>query len=129
MTLTGCLQKSADGNFTLTNVQADSKSATGSSGAAPTGTAGATTPGATSSAATSGSAATWNLRGGTDLANHVGHRVAVTGKAAAATSATPGATPGATTNPPTSAAGAASSASNVRTLEVASVKMVAATCP
>ena len=31
MTITGCLQKGADGNFTLSNVQADSKSASGSS--------------------------------------------------------------------------------------------------
>ncbi len=80
MTLTGCLQKTADG-FALANVMADSKSPSGA--AAPTGTAGAATPGAASSAA--GATSTWNLKGG-DLAAHVGHRIAVTGKAAAASS-------------------------------------------
>jgi hypothetical protein len=136
MTLTGCLQKTADG-FALANVMADSKSPSGSSGAAaPTGTTGAATPGAASSA-TSGATSTWNLRGGSDLEKHVGHRIAVTGKAAAAMSGaatTTGAAgaAGATTTDPASrpAAGAAgSSASSARTFEVASVKMIAATCP
>lgn len=125
MTLTGCLQKGAEGNFTLTNVQADAKS--GSGAAAPTGTAGATTPGAASSAAPAGATSTWSLKGGTDLANHVGHRIAVTGKAAAASAAS-GSTPGATTAPPATTT-AGSSSSSMRTLEVASVKMIAATCP
>jgi hypothetical protein len=128
MTLTGCLQKTADG-FALANVMADSKSPGGA--AAPTGTAGAATPGAASSAA--GATSTWNLKGG-DLAAHVGHRIAVTGKAAAASSgaATTTGAAGATTTDPASrpAAGAAgASASSARTLEVASVKMIAATCP
>jgi hypothetical protein len=126
MTLTGCLQKGAEGNFTLTNVQADAKSGSGG-GAAPTGTAGATTPGAASSAAPAGATSTWSLKGGSDLANHVGHRIAVTGKAAAASAAS-GSTPGATTAPPATTT-AGSSSSSMRTLEVASVKMIAATCP
>ena len=128
MTLTGCLAKDADGDFTLTNVQADSRASSGGA-AAPTGTAGATTPGAASSSA-AGASATWNLKGGSDLANHVGHRIAVTGKAAAAASGAAGSTPGATTAPPaTTTAGASASSSSARTLEVASVKMIAATCP
>ena len=128
MTLTGCLQKGAEGNFTLTNVQADARSGSSSGAAAPTGTAGATTPGAASSAAPAGATSTWSLKGGTDLANHVGHRIAVTGKAAAAASAASGSTPGATTAPPATTT-AGSSSSSMRTLEVASVKMIAATCP
>jgi hypothetical protein len=122
MKLTGCLQKGTDGNFTLSNVQADASSASGAS--RPTGTAGAGTPGAAGATpgATPGSAAagagaganaasaTWTLRGGTDLASHVGHRIEVTGRSSDATTnrgagsagagrpdaATPGATPGAT---------------------------------
>lgn len=125
MTLTGCLQKTADG-FALANVMADSKSPSGA--AAPTGTAGAATPGAASSAA-SGATSTWNLRGGSDLEKHVGHRIAVTGKAAAASSGAAGATPGATTAPPSTTTAASGGAGSARTLEVASIKMIAATCP
>jgi hypothetical protein len=162
MKLTGCVQKGADGNFTLSNVQADASSATGAG--RPTGTAGAgtpgaagATPGATPGAAGAGAGAganagstTWNLRGGTDLATHVGHRVEVTGRSGAAAgassagrpdAATPGATagaPGATAANPDAAAnrpaaGAAASGSanmsNARTLEVQSVRMIAQTCP
>jgi hypothetical protein len=136
MTLTGCVTKGADGMFTLTNVQADSSASTPSA----TGTAGAA--GAAPSSA-AGASATWNLRG-SDLATHVGHRVQVTGKPAAAasssgaTSGAAGATSGAAgattaTNPDAAsrpAAGAAgASASSARTLEVSAVKMIAATCP
>ena len=108
MTLTGCIAKGADGMFTLTNVQADSSASAAGSSATPTGTAGAAGAAPSSSA---GASATWNLRG-SELATHVGHRVQVTGKAAAAstsgaagatsgaagaTSGAAGATPGATT--------------------------------
>jgi hypothetical protein len=129
MTLTGCIAKGADGMFTLTNVQADSSASTPSA----TGTAGAAGAAPSSAAGAAGASATWNLRG-SDLATHVGHRVQVTGKPAAAAS-TSGATsgaPGATTatNPDAASRSAAgSSASSARTLEVSAVKMVAATCP
>jgi len=144
ITITGCLMKGADGAFTLSNVQQD---------ATATGTSGATTPGATAGAgatasagAGSAAASTWMLKGG-DLAAHVGHRIAVTGKRAMASASASGATStsgagatttgaaGATTDPspagrPAATAGSSSSnMSNARTLEVASVKMVAATCP
>ena len=160
ITLTGCLQRGDDGNFSLTNVQMDSASTAGS---APTGTSGATatagatatTPGATSAApgatatagANTGAAMNWNLRGGTDLEKHVGHRIAVTGRSAmgaASTSATAGATaPGATAGTSTGATGGAATGvtggatatagskpmASARTLEVQSIKMISANCP
>jgi hypothetical protein len=142
ITITGCLQKGADGNFTLSNVQQDA-SATGTSGstaATPgaTSTPGAaSTPGATAGAgagAGAAAASTWALKGG-DLAAHVGHRIAVTGKRAMASSSAAGATStsgaaaGATADPSASRPAATSgSASNMRTLEVSSVKMVSANC-
>jgi hypothetical protein len=133
ITITGCLQKGADGMFTLNNVQQDA-SATGTSGttpgATPGATAGAAAPGAGASAA-AGAQATWNLKGGTDLANHVGHRISVTGKRAMASSSGATATSGAAGATATGPAGTSGSASpsSARTLEVASVKMISATCP
>jgi hypothetical protein len=147
ITITGCLQKGADGTFMLSNVQQD-PSATGTSGSTATPGAAASAPGATSTAganAAASAASSWSLKGGTDLANHVGHRIAVTGKramaapssttsgAAGATTSPAGATSGAagaTTSPAAGAAGTSGSTmSSARTLEVSTVKMVAATCP
>jgi hypothetical protein len=139
ITITGCLQKGADGAFTLNNVQQDA-TATGTSGAAaPGATAGAGA--AASAGAASAAGATWALKGG-DLANHVGHRIAVTGKRAMAsasgatsTSGAAGAAgatsadPSAAGRPAATAGSSSSNMGNARTLEVASVKMVAATCP
>ena len=146
ITITGCLQKGADGAFTLSNVQQDA-SATGTSGStgaaagATSAPGAASTPGATAGASAGGASAaasqTWALKGG-DLAAHVGHRIAVTGKRAMASSSsasgatsTSGAAAGATADPSSAsrpAATSGSSASNMRTLEVSSVKMVSANC-
>ena len=136
ITITGCLQKGADGAFTLSNVQQDA-SATGTSGATAATPAATSTPGAAASAGASAAASsTWALKGG-DLAAHVGHRIAVTGKRAMAASSASGATStsgaaaGAATDPSSAsrpAATSGTSASNMRTLELSSVKMVSATC-
>src|SRR2546425_9939141 len=79
ITITGCLAKTG-GDYMLMNARADGgKSST-------TTTAGATS---TTTAGTVGTAGTvaadtpmmWKLSGGSDLDKHVGHRIAVTGKA------------------------------------------------
>jgi hypothetical protein len=143
ITITGCLQKGADGAFTLSNVQQDA-TATGTSGAATPGATAGAGAAAGAGAGSSAAASTWMLKGG-DLAAHVGHRIAVTGKramasasgatstsgAGATTTGAAGATPdpSAAGRPAATAGSSSSNMSNARTLEVASVKMVAATCP
>ena len=150
VTITGCLSKGADGKFILTNAKLDNPTG------ATAGTSGTTTPapttGAPAAGATAGTmntATTWALSGGTDLDKHVGHKIQVTGKAAAdstmdhrnpdttAAAATPAA--GATAASPTGTSGSTATAAteeqrNKNTnasqprLDVQSVKMIAATC-
>jgi pilus assembly protein FimV len=135
ITITGCLQKGADGMFTLNNVQQDAR-ATGTSGTTPAAPGAASTPGATSAPGAGASAAaaalsTWALKGGADLANHVGHRVSVTGKRPMASAAGAAPTSGAAGAPagnPAGTSGTSPSVSAARTLEVASVKMISTTC-
>src|SRR5262245_3346593 len=71
-TITGCLEKTPSG-FQLTNVQSHS------SATAPKGTSGAGTSEPNVSQ-------TWDLKNGTNLDQHVGHKVRVTGYAEAGTS-------------------------------------------
>jgi len=72
--------------------------------------------------ASSSSASTWKLEGSSsDLEEHIGHKIQVTGKEKPAAAPEPGATTG------TSGTTGASS-SNSRSLDVKSVKMVAASC-
>jgi len=136
--VTGCLQKSADGMFALTNAQID-PAASGLPGASASG---ATGSGSTATTGTTGTTATkpmtYSLQAGTaDLATHVGHKVQITGKPEAMSSS--GAATGASgsTNAPSSgAAGAPQSGSSSSStsaanpkLDVSAVKMIATTCP
>lgn len=105
VTVTGCLQKGADGNYILTNAHVDENEA--SSGASSSyhgatgttsGTTGtsttsgtSTTTGTTASGTSTGTTAsgttgesssmgsTWQLEGGKDLEKHVGHKIQVKG--------------------------------------------------
>ena len=152
ITVTGCLQRGADGNFTLTNAKMDNmdRSATSTS---TTGTTGSTATSSTSGTMASGSAATagstWTLEGGTDLDKHVGHQVQVTGHTmradrkdnddAAATSTTTGTTgtTGSTATGTTGTTGETSATpsaqktdrdAHTRKLDVTSVKMISSSC-
>lgn len=127
ITVTGCLERGVDGNFILTNASEEAASSSASGTTGTTGTTGTAPGGATSATPSSTSASaksTWKLEGGTDLSEHVGHKVQVTGRAAeeneshAASSAT--GTTGAT---------GASSAKEMRELNVKSVKMISSACP
>jgi len=86
VTITGCLQRGADGNYMLTNAMMDdamhgSTSTTGTTGTTGGTTAGATTSGSTSMSRSAGTAASsWTLEGGSDLDKHVGHKIQVTGR-------------------------------------------------
>jgi hypothetical protein len=140
--VTGCLSKSPDGSFTLTNAKvepAGSASTSPSDPSAPTagttgtsGTATAGTSGTSASAATapagsgSSSNATWTLSGGSDLDKHVGHKITVTGRAIAATASASSGAPG-TTGTSGSTPSASASATQQK-LDVQSVKMIAASC-
>lgn len=144
ITVTGCLERGANGNYVLANAHIDQSMdrSTGTTGTTGTSTT-ATGTSATSSSASSMSAAGWKLEGGTDLDKHVGHKVSVTGRdvsssdrdlASASTSA--GTTAGTTgTTATTSTTGTTGQAASQRQasdtghkLDVKSVKMIAANC-
>ena len=150
ITVTGCVAKSADGKFTLTNVVVEPASTTASGSTATTGgtaagTTGGTAAGTTGTApapatspttvgTTVASAPTlWMLSGGTDLDKHVGHKITVMGRTAwdasmagkpisgTGTTGTAGATTGAAT--------AASTTSSGPSVDVRTIKMLTASCP
>ena len=100
ISITGCLQRGADGKFILANARLDTdmnrSSSTGSTAGSTAGTTGSATSSATATtggSATSSTAAamdtpkSWTLEGGQDLDKHVGHKVQVTGRAATGTAA------------------------------------------
>jgi len=164
ISVTGCLAKAADGSYTLTNAKMDNQaSSTTASGSGSTTTASSGTTAGTSGSSTTtasgttgtassspsassamNSASTWVLSGGSDLDKHVGHKVQVTGRSAATSSASAGATGSTTaatsgttagstagtatgTTGATSPSGTSSSASQHR-LDVESVKMISSSC-
>jgi hypothetical protein len=135
ISVTGCLQKDASGAYTLANAHIDTSAGTSSSTAASSaGTSAAT--GTTGMATTPG--ATWKLEGNTaDLDSHVGHKVTITGKEAAASSSSSSSTSTATST--ASATGTTgtvageeqkskSESTSSKKLEVKSVKMVSSSC-
>ena len=143
ITVTGCVAKGADGKYILTNAKLDNPAGT------TAGTSGTTNPptaGTTGSAAMN-AATTWALSGGDDMDKHVGHRVQITGKPAMDSPMDRGRTPDSTAaeaHPPATGAGTVGtsgstataaaeeqkkdSKTNQPTLDVQSVKMIAATC-
>jgi hypothetical protein len=154
VTITGCLERGANGNYTLVNAQTGSESG---ASATTTGTSGTTTAtgtsgsaGTTAGAMNATSGSTWTLEGDNDLAKHVGHKVQVTGKEvssskddheASATTTTAGTSGSGTTTATgttgttgtSGSAGAAEqrhSASDHagRKLDVKSVKMISSSC-
>lgn len=153
VTVTGCLSKSADGNFMLMNARAENKPST------TTGTTGTTTAPPTTTGSPSASSMatpmTWKLEGGTDLDKHIGQKIEVTGHTdwtgTMDRSRTPGdttASTATTTEPskpnPTTTAGTSpvgttgtttddqrykgSRDTNQPKLEVTSVKMISSSC-
>ena len=153
VTITGCLQRGADGNYMLTNAMMDDAMHGG--GTSTTGTTGSTTSGTTAGTTTSGSAmgrsagtaaSTWTLEGGSDLDKHVGHKIQVTGRqlesskkdydtsSAAGTSTGTSAT-GTTATGTTGTTGTTSSqmsrsseSASGQKLDVKSVKMISSSC-
>jgi len=137
ITVTGCVAKSADGKFTLTNVVVEPMASTTASGATTAGTTGTATPPATSPTTvgtTIASAPTlWMLSGGTDLDKHVGHKIQVMGRTAwdasmagkpmsgTGTTGTTGATAGAATTANTTSSGPS--------VDVRTIKMLTVSCP
>lgn len=98
VSVTGCLARSGDGTYMLTNARVEpatsptpggstASGATTTTGSATTttGTSGSTaSPSSSTSPSASGSMpsdTTWTLQGGRDLDKHVGHRIQVTGNA------------------------------------------------
>jgi hypothetical protein len=124
--VTGCLERGAAGSFILTNAKMEpsSEKGYGSSATGTTGTSGTTAAGAAKgtspeSRSTWANDKTWKLEGGTNLAKHVGHTVAVQGTAsmngtAAGTTGTTGSM--------------GSGSMNMRELQVKSVKTISTTC-
>lgn len=118
VTITGCLSKGAM-DFTLTNARLDTeKSATTTGSTSSTATA----TGTTGSSVPAGPP-TWKLKGDNDLEKHIGHKITVTGKtawdashSASSTSTTAAASPSSTMS------------GSEPTLDVKSIKMVAASC-
>jgi hypothetical protein len=127
ISVTGCVAKSADGSYTLTNARIDpagsASTSTGSSTsttAGTTGTSGSTSPAGSSSA----SGTTWALSGSSsDLDKHVGHKVQVMGK-----EATPSASGTSGSSSSTATSSSSSSMTANQKLDVSSVKMVAMSC-
>lgn len=96
-TVTGCLEKNNSGGYWLTKTSLHAAGTPGSTTPGTTTTPGATTPGSTAPGTTTTPGATpsqnrgaddknmnmgvvYNLEGGKDLQNHVGHRIEVTGR-------------------------------------------------
>jgi hypothetical protein len=141
VTITGCLAKSADGRFTLTNARIDEPMANRTSPA----TTSSTTAG-TPATGTPAPATTWMLGGGSDLEKHLGHQLQVTGKTTWDGSMDHGRTPGATgaagTSATTGTTGTATATGEQRKestdrdndgkgqprLDVQSMKMIAPSC-
>jgi hypothetical protein len=152
VTVTGCLQRGADGNYMLTNAMLEEPTHGGTSTTTGTTgtTSGATTSGSTMSHGTT-AASTWVLEGGSDLDKHVGHKIQVTGREVASSkkdyerSSTAGTTSGATgTTSGTTATGTTGTTGTTETtgsqmsthsestsgqkLDVKSVKMISSSC-
>ncbi len=153
VTITGCLERGANGSYTLMNAKADNSASgsatttTGTSGTTATGTTSATgtttsgTAGTTAGAMNATAGSSWTLEGGSDLDKHVGHKIQVTGKEvaskdkdeASATTTATGATTTATGTTGTTGSAAAeqrhsTSDHATRTLDVKSVKMISSSC-
>jgi hypothetical protein len=120
LSVTGCLQKDATGGFVLSNAQIDAADKTSSSYGS-TGTTGTT--GSAAATTATAMAATWKLDGSaSDLEEHVGHKIQVSGKEKM-TKEAPDATTGTT-----GTTGATAAMDHSRSLDVKSVKMIAASC-
>jgi hypothetical protein len=131
VTVTGCLERGANGNYMLANAQKENGMSGTSTGT--TGTTGSATTGSTSATGSSAMNArsggeTWTLEGSsTDLDKHVGHKIEVTGKEVSSSmgSATgTSSTTGTTGTTATGTSGTTSRTSNAQKLDVKSVKMI-----
>ena len=149
VTVTGCLTKSADGSFMLTNARMDNAmgdhsetttagAATTTAGTAATSTTAGTTgttpaPANTAESVAASKAMSWVLKGGNDLDKHVGHKIQVSGRTsydATASSPSPKGTAGTatTTAGAETTTGESKSAAGEPSLDVQSIKMVASSC-
>jgi hypothetical protein len=144
VTITGCLSKSANGGYMLTNARMEKETSSTTTGSTSTTTAGSTSTtagGATTTAGTAGTTGespantpgtTWTLSGGSDLDKHLGHKIQVTGKTSWNGAMDHGRT--STTTPSgvgtTAATGTTTPGSSEQPrLEVKSVKMMSSSCP
>ena len=147
MTITGCLERGAGGNYVLEHARMDDDKSR--SGAYPT-TGATTTAGTTGTTAATGTTtasegttagamnatgSTWTLEGDRDLDKHVGHRVQVTGKEVSSsakddhTATTTSSTTGTTGSTAVTGEQRHSMSEHAnRTLDVKSVKMISASC-
>ena len=138
ITVTGCLQRDANGGYILANAQVEPDATKSSTTGTTTGTAATTTTEATGTSGISATRKTWKLEGSTsDLDMHLGHKVQVTGREASASSSSPatstttGTTTGTTGTTATGEQRAKSSSDSdaSRRLDVRSVKMISSSCP
>jgi len=126
ITVSGCLQKDARGGFVLNNAQIDTTADKSSSSYGSSSTTG-TTGSASSTSTSSMSASTWKLEGSSsDLEEHIGHKIQVTGKERPAASPETGATTTGTTG--TTGTSSSTAMDHSRSLDVKSVKMVSSSC-
>jgi hypothetical protein len=155
VSITGCLNKGADGKYMLTNARMDSPMAdrSATTTATETTTAGTTTAGTTGTTTSTTSAAgamnhdaamSWMLAGGSDLDKHVGHKIQVTGRTSWENPMDHSRTPDTTTSAAGTTAGTVGTSGSTTTtateeqrkdmragqprLDVQSVKMIAASC-
>jgi hypothetical protein len=116
LTLTGCLDRTADGTYQLRNAAGGVPGTELVPGGAKAPAAGLTT--------------TWNLKSRTDLAPHVGHQVQITGRSSAGSSKKKGKDSATTAAPTTTATGARMKVpeENFRSVDVQSLRMISTSC-
>jgi hypothetical protein len=90
MTVTGCVERGPNGGYILTNAKMENPSGSMSGSSSATGTSGTSTSGTSATGSTSqygstgasgamANVTTWQLEGGSNLSEHVGHKVEITG--------------------------------------------------
>ena len=131
ISVTGCLERDANGMFSLSNARIDPNPATTTAATTTAGTTATGTTGTTMPAGEAGSsmARTWKLEGSSsELERHVGHKITVTGHEKSSSAATSTA---AGTTATTGTAGTTTEERHAmpeRRIDVQSVKMLSSSC-
>jgi hypothetical protein len=127
ITVTGCLQRDANGSLILANAHIQPAAAAAGTYGSTTGTTGTTGTTATTES-------TWKLDGkATELDEHVGHKIEVTGKekspdSTSATSATTTTASGTTSSTMSGQRTKAADTVDMKKLDVKSVRMISSSC-